>query len=140
MDLTYKPLEVSSGALPPLEVLISPNGGNVSGTVRNDKGDASAASQVVLAPTSPQLGEIVLLVKSSTANRDGAFRFAGVAPGEYLVLAFEDIEAGAPRDPAFRAAIASKGVKVTVQEGSKLNLDVPLISSEIAAAALAKLP
>jgi hypothetical protein len=138
-DATYKPIDVLSGAQPALEVVLSANGGSVGGTARNAKGDAFPAPQVILAPTSPELGEVTRLVKSSPASPQGGFRFSGVAPGEYILLAFEDIEAGPPRDPAFRAALLDKGVKVTVQESSSLTLDVPLIPSAVTAAELAKL-
>jgi hypothetical protein len=138
-DATLKPVDVGSGAQPVLEVLISPNGGTVAGTVRNDKGDAVAASQVVLAPVSLDLGGVQRLIKSVVGS-PAAFSFSGVAPGDYLVLALQGGDAGALRDPAFREAIADQGVKVTVEEGSKLSVDVPLIPESAGAAALAKLP
>ncbi len=137
-DATLKPVDIGSGAQPALEVLISPNAGTVSGTVRNDKGDAVAAFQVVLAPASRELGGVQRLVKSVAASQ-GTFRFSGVAPGDYLVLGLEAGDAGALRDPAFREALADRGTKVTVQEGSMLTIDVPLIPESVGAAALAKL-
>ena len=138
-DASLKPVDIGSGAQPVLEVLISANGGTVAGTVRNEKGDAVAASQVVLAPVSQELGGVQRLVQSVVSS-PGAFRFSGVAPGDYLVLALQGGDAGALRDPAFREAIADQGVKVTVQEGSMLSVDVPLIPESIGAAALEKLP
>jgi len=139
-DATYQPIEVRGGAQPALQVVVSPNGGTVAGTVRSTKGEAVSASQVILAPASPALADIARLVKGPVPGPQGYFRFRGVAPGEYVLLALEDVEAGAVRDPAFRAAIAEKGVKVAVQEGSNLTLDVPLIPSSVTAAELAKLP
>jgi hypothetical protein len=138
-DATAKPIEILSGSLPPLEVLISSNGGTVSGTVRNEKGDPAAATQVIIAPVSPLLGAVRRLVKGIAAGQ-GSFRFTGVAPGDYLLLALEGGDIGALRDPDFRAAIADKGVKVTVQEGSTLTLDVPLISQKTAVGVMEKLP
>jgi hypothetical protein len=138
VDATLKPVDIGSGTQPALDVLISPNAGAVSGTVRNDKGDSVPALQVVLAPASRDLGGVQRLVKTAAASQ-GPFRFSGVAPGDYLLLALEGGEAGALRDPAFREAIADQGVKVTVQEGSMLTIDVPLIPENIAAAALEKL-
>jgi hypothetical protein len=139
VDATAKPIEILSGSQPPLEVLISANGGTVSGTVRNEKGDPAAATQVILAPVSPELGAVRRLVKVVAASQ-GSFRFTGVAPGDYLLLALEGGDAGALRDPDFRAAIADKGVKVTVKEGSMLALDVPLIPEKTTVAAMEKLP
>ncbi len=137
-DATLKPVDIGGGAQPVLDVLVSGNAATVSGTVRNDKGEAAAAAQVVLAPASRELGGVQRLVKSAAAAQ-GTFRFSGVAPGDYLVLALEGGDAGALRDPAFREAIADRGVKVTVQEGSMPTVDVPLIPESIAAAALEKL-
>jgi hypothetical protein len=139
LDVTNRMIDIASGALPALDVLISANGGSVTGVVRNQKGDAAQASQVVLAPAARELGDVLRLVKLSAAGSDGAFRFAGVAPGDYLLFALDDFDQGPMRDPAFRAAIASKGVKVTVTEGAKLTVDVPLIPASVAAVELAKL-
>jgi len=137
-EATLKPVDIGSGPQAALEVLISPNGGTVAGTVRNDKGDSVAALQVVLAPASRDLGNVQRLVKNAAAPQ-GTFSFSGVAPGDYLLLALEGGETGALRDPAFRDAIADQGVKVTVQESSMLTIDVPLILESIGAAALSKL-
>ena len=126
-DVTYKPIDVAGSAQPVLEFLISKNGGTVSGMVRDQKGEARAATQVVLAPVADNLGEITRLVKLSAADPQKGFRIAGVAPGDYLILAFENADVGALRDPLFRKAFAEKGVKVTVEEKSNLTLDVPLI-------------
>jgi hypothetical protein len=137
-DATLKPIDIGTGPQPVLEVLISPTGGTVSGTVRNDKGDSTPAAQVVLAPASRELGSIQRLVKTAAAAQ-GTFSFTGVAPGDYLLLALEGGETGALRDPSFRDALADQGVKVTVQESSMLTIDVPLIPESIGAAALSKL-
>jgi hypothetical protein len=137
-DATLKPIDIGAGPQPALEILISPNGGTVTGTVRNDKGDSTPAAQVVLAPASRDLGGIQRLVKIAAAAQ-GTFSFPGIAPGDYLLLALEGGETGALRDPAFRAALADQGVKMTVQEGSMLAVDVPLIPEGIGAAALSKL-
>jgi hypothetical protein len=138
VDATLKPIDIGTGSQPALDVVIAPNGGTISGTVRNDKGDSVAASQVVLAPASRDLGNVQRLVKNSAAAQ-GTFRFPGVAPGDYLLLALDGGQTGALRDPAFREAMADQGVKVTVTEGSTLTIDVPLIPETISAAALAKL-
>ncbi|HEY1760329.1 MAG TPA: carboxypeptidase-like regulatory domain-containing protein [Bryobacteraceae bacterium] len=137
-DATLKPIEIVGGAQPALDVLISSNGGTVSGTIRNEKGDTAAAAQVILAPASRELGDVQRLVKSAAASQ-GTFRFAGIAPGDYLVLGLEGGDAGALRDPAFREAIADRGVKVTVREGSMVAIEVPVIPENVGAAALAKL-
>jgi Carboxypeptidase regulatory-like domain len=137
-DATLKPVEIGTGTQPGLDVLISPNGGSVSGTICNDKGESVAASQVVLAPVSRDLGGIQRLVKTAPAAQ-GTFRFAGIAPGDYLLLALEGGDPGASRDPAFREILADRGTKLTVQEGSMLTVEVPLISESIGEAALEKL-
>jgi hypothetical protein len=137
-DATLKPIDMGNGAQPVLDVLISPKAGTVSVTVRNDKGEPVAAAQVVLAPASRDLGGVQRLIKTAAAAQ-GTFRFSGVAPGDYLLLALEGGDVGALRDPAFREAIADQGVKVTVQEGSMLTIDVPLVPESVSAAALAKL-
>lgn len=36
-----------------------------------------------------------------TADTKGAFRMAGIAPGEYRVYGFQTVDAGAVQDPAY---------------------------------------
>ena len=51
----------------------------------------------------------------------------GLLPGEYRVLAWEDVEAGAYQNPDFLKQYENRGVKTTVEHGSRNVVDVRVI-------------
>ncbi len=140
VDVTYKPVDIANGVAPPLEILLSGKAGTLTGPVRNEKSEPVSAAQVVLAPASADLADVQRLTQLFSSGADGQFRAGSLAPGDYLILAAEQGDAGQLRDPQVRAALASHGVRVTVQEGSRLNSDIPVISAQALSEALAKLP
>jgi hypothetical protein len=64
-----------------------------------------------------------------TADRFGGFTLKTVAPGEYKLYAWDEIEDGAYMDPEFMKPFASKGESVSVKEGSQLSEQLTLISA-----------
>jgi len=69
--------------------------------------------------------------KSTTTDQSGLFSIRGLLPGEYTVLAWEDLEPGAHQDPEILKAFESRGVKVTVERGRLSVVDVRVVSFEL---------
>ena len=65
--------------------------------------------------------------KITTTDASGRFQLDGVAPGDYKLFAWEDVEDGAWLDSAFMKLDEDKGTPMRVGEGSKTMVDVPLI-------------
>jgi hypothetical protein len=57
----------------------------------------------------------------------GTFRFEGVAPGQYVVLAFEDAEPGLAEDPEYRAEFAAMGTSVSLGPSGDQAIEVKAI-------------
>jgi len=63
------------------------------------------------------------------ADRTGAFTLAGLRPGDYLIAAVDDSEAGDLTDPVFIAAVAKLATPMTLAPGdNKRDLQVVKVS------------
>lgn len=113
-----------SAAAPEVVVTLSTAAGKVTGTVNSKDGPISQA-RVVLMPAD-QAKRRETTARVAMTPQDGTFTFGGLAPGEYKVFAWEDVESGAWLDPEFLKPLESKGADVKVQAGGNaaLNLDV----------------
>jgi hypothetical protein len=61
-----------------------------------------------------------------TARTDasGAYRLSAIPPGEYLVIAVDDVEQGEWFDPAFLDQIKDAATKVMIGEGEQKTQDL----------------
>jgi protocatechuate 3,4-dioxygenase beta subunit len=91
-----------------LEIVLSANGGRIDG-------QTSPAARVGLIPKNGMQE----FMKVTTADNDGRFFFRAVAPGDYLLLAAEEIDAGRFTDPDFVKQFESSGEAVSIKEGSR---------------------
>jgi hypothetical protein len=122
-------LDLSRGAGGPLEILLSPNGGQVEGTVLDAKQQPASVGTVVLVPDvrhrdQPQLFKVTGL------NASGHFTIAGIAPGDYKLFAWQEVEGDAYQDPEFLKPYEVQGQSLTVREGSRENTQLKLIPAE----------
>jgi protocatechuate 3,4-dioxygenase beta subunit len=126
-DGTQKPLAIrSDNAGANLELLLSPDGGRVGGTVMDDNHQPVSDATVVLVPDSEKRS-MCQLYRVAQTDQNGRFDLRGVPPGEYTALAWNDIEDGAYCDPAMLAPFESKGKSVKVEEKSQNSLDLDVL-------------
>ena len=129
-DVLASGLEVGSEAPAPLEIVLSPHAGQITGVVQNsDTQQPASFSQVVLIPQEKERREQWWYYKTTTTDRAGSFTFKSVAPGEYKAYAWDENEDGAYMDPEFMKPFESKGEVVTVKESSQLTEQLTLIST-----------
>jgi hypothetical protein len=127
-DATSAPLKISQGGSePPLEVMLSDKTATLSGVVLGAGGAPARIAQVMLAPASRELERVSRLVKGTVSGAGGTFRFEGVAPGQYVVLAFEDAEPGLAEDPEYRAEFAAMGTSVSLGPSGDQAIEVKAI-------------
>lgn len=121
-DVNNKDLDLSNSSGGEMQIVVSPNGAEVTGTVRDADGKAVPSAVVQICDKS---GEV-----SKTANTDqnGAFDLKGLAPGEYKVFAWEDRGDGIVADPDFRKAFESKATVVKLSEKSHENIEPLMIA------------
>jgi protocatechuate 3,4-dioxygenase beta subunit len=107
-----------TAATPSIQVVYRPNPGSVRGTV--DQGEGAT---VLLWPEEPDIPEFV---PAAVAGSRGEFEFQGLAPGEYVLMAFDRIPPSGGTETFLRGAIAG-GTRVQVQEGGSESVQVPLM-------------
>lgn len=131
-DITGKDLDLTSGGGGELEILLSPNPADISGIVRAENGEAVSGILVQLF-----LGDEV----KATVNTDqyGAFHMSNLAPGDYWLYAWEDIEPGLSQEPSLRKAFESKATSIKLKEKSRESLEVKLIAKDLIEAEAAKI-
>ncbi len=122
-------LDLSSGVAAALEVVLSTNGGHVEGSVVDSKGNPATSATVVLIPDSDRRKQMHLY-KNANTDQYGHFTLGGIAPGEYKLYAWEDIDFGAWQDPEFLKPFESKGESVSVHEGGREAKQLKMIPAD----------
>ena len=132
-DALASGLDLTSGGSAPVEVVLSPRAGEVTGVVQNPKTQQPApAATVVLIPKEDGRRDQQTYYRTATTDQTGAFTLKSVPPGEYKAYAWEDIDAGAYLDPDFVKPFESASDAVSVPEGGHLALQLTLIPAEAA--------
>jgi hypothetical protein len=127
-DITYSGFEVRGGPLAGIDVLVSPKAAMVSGVALSpDTGNPAAGASVVLVPKEKERMQIPEFYSQAATDQYGRFTFKGVAPGEYQVYAWEDVESTAWMDPEFMKPLDGKGEPVTVGESAQASVQVRVI-------------
>jgi hypothetical protein len=109
-------IDVRAATLP-LEITIRAGAGAVRGVVDAPGGVVPQRVDVVLVPDFSRRAN-PLFYDRTGVDDTGHFTFEGVAPGEYKVFAFEQLQDSAEQNPLFIARYETLGQSVTVRAGS----------------------
>ncbi len=138
-DITNGILDLTAGAGAALAIVVSPKAADVFGVVQDDEGSNAADVLVTLTPLSAPLSPEPMLFRQARTDQNGQFRIKSLAPGEYQVLSWEDVDINLAMDPDFRAHIDRRAVTVKLQEGSRETVRLKLVPRDAAEAGEAKL-
>ncbi len=69
------------------------------------------------------------LFNSVRSRANGKFEFRGVAPGNYILFSWDNIEEHEWDDPEFLKPFKSKGVSIRVAEGETKTVDLTVIQT-----------
>jgi hypothetical protein len=128
LDVLAGGLEVAGGSPAPLDVVLSPNAGQVTGTVLDaNTQKAAPAVTVVLVPQEKERRDREAFYRTTTSDLSGRFTFKSVVPGEYRAYSWEEAEYGAWMDPEFMKPMESRGEAVSIPEGGRQAIQVNLI-------------
>lgn len=129
-DVLERGLDVSRGdAAGPLEVALSAAAGHIEGVVLEDNQQPSSGATVALVPDASRRSQ-PRLFQSAAADQQGRFSLGGVSPGEYKLFAWEDVDSGAWQDPDFLRDFESRGLSVSIDEGSHQTVQLKAIPAE----------
>jgi len=125
-DVTDNAIEIKPGQnVDSVNVVLSDRTTEVSGTVRDARGNGAAALTVIAYSTEqehwrPQSRRIV----TARTDQAGAFRMRNLPPGDYFIVAVDDVEQGEWFDPAFLEKVRPDATRVSVSEGEKKTQDL----------------
>jgi hypothetical protein len=117
-------IHIEPGRNGTFEVVLATGSGSLDGNVVNVRGEKAGNVTVALIPSSFQRQD---LYKNATTDETGHFHMQGVPPGDYSVFAWEDIENGLWRDPAFIRGSQNSGKPVQIGNGAPTTVEVTAI-------------
>lgn len=139
VDITRKPFEFNGGSVD-LEILMATDAGSVSGAVMNRDGDLVRGAPVSLWPVIPDNTRRDGGAMLATSGFDGSYTFPFVAPGEFYVMAFEDLpDPGLAQYPAFVSQFTASAKRVKVEPEKKASENIKSIATREVERALANL-
>lgn len=113
-----------------VEVVISSQGGQLSGVVRKDEGgEVLRGATVVVFPADTDRQAKSRFVKTVQTDQQGSFDVKGLVPGEYLVCALSNHEAGAETDVSYLKEIEKLGKRVDLAAGSAKTEDLVAVAT-----------
>jgi len=71
------------------------------------------------------------LYKSQSTDQYGRFDLRGIAPGDYKLFTWDEVEEGAWEDADFLKTFEETGEKVSVQEGDSKSVNLTEIKTAI---------
>jgi Carboxypeptidase regulatory-like domain/Polysaccharide lyase family 4, domain II len=111
-----------------IDVVLSTKAVSVEGHAVNTKNEPVPNAMVVAVPDSSLRKRPDRYVQA-TADQTGHFRLHGMAPGNYTVFAFSDLDGNQFYDPEFLKAHESAGKALHTDEGAHENLTLTAVPS-----------
>ena len=125
-DILSQGLHIDGPLEGQLEVFIG-KAGEVSGRVIDGRQQPVVNVTVAAVPEASMRGRPDLYKKTRTDSL-GRFRLFGIAPGDYKLFSWEQVEEGIWLDTDFLRPLESRGKPVRVNEGRIENVDVTVIA------------
>jgi protocatechuate 3,4-dioxygenase beta subunit len=122
-ELPDRRLDATRGAAGPLTVVLGSDVGQIEGSVVLADGNPAARVRVTLFPDGASSGRSELF-KVVFTDDQGKFHFDKVAPAEYRLFAWQDVQPGGPQDPELRKKFEKQSV--TLKLASNGHETVPL--------------
>jgi Carboxypeptidase regulatory-like domain len=125
-DVTDEPIDLRSGHdVDNVTIVLTDRATEISGTVRDASGTAAAAMAVIAFSTDQQQWQPQSRsIQSVRTGQDGTYRMRGLPPGDYRILATEDVEQGEWFDPAFLHRVLPSSEKISLTEGEQKKHDL----------------
>lgn len=120
---------VRRGADAALEVTVSSKGARVQGAVLDSDNLPAVGVWVVLLPNDPHRNDMQLY-KAVTTDQTGHYLLRGIAPGDYKLFSWEDVEQNAWQDAEFLRAFEDRGEEVAVAAGDQKSVDLVAIRNK----------
>ncbi len=120
---------VVRGAQSSLEVSISSRGARLQGAVMDQDKLPVTGLWVVLVPDEAHRDQSRLYQKVTT-DQYGRYLLWGIAPGDYKIFCWDEVEDGAWEDPDFLRTFENRGQKISVEDADVKTVDVVAIRAK----------
>ena len=128
-DLVGSILDLSAGAPAQLEVILSTKAASVTGAAFLPDSDRPASEvTVILIPQEKERKENLAAYPKGATDDRGKFTIHDIPPGEYRAFAWDSVDNNIYMDTDFIRPLESKGVTVTLSEGSQADINLILIA------------
>ena len=118
-DAWTAPIALPGAATDTLQIVLSSGAGNIRGTAVDAAGAAFVSASVVLIPE-PRFRGRPAYYRTATTDGVGSFGLPGIPPGEYLLFAWDTLEANAYYNADFVRQQEPNGTAVVVEAGKEL--------------------
>lgn len=128
-DILRDGLTLAAGAKVSIEIVVAPDGGQIDGSAL-DKDDNPLAGATVVAIPEPALRAHPERFYQASTDQNGRFQLNNVAPGEYKIFAWDDIESGVWFDPDFLRDVESRGEPVKLGAKGRETVKVHVLGAQ----------
>lgn len=129
-DVLNAGLHVTGAANTFLEITLGTNPGIIEGRALNRQGEPAVSVTVTLLPEAARRNRTDLY-KTTQTDTLGRFQLQDIAPGDYKLYAWAEVEPGAWQDAGFMREYETSGNSLRVTEGSKQTVDLTVIPPRI---------
>jgi protocatechuate 3,4-dioxygenase beta subunit len=120
---------ITRGEPSTLEIIVSSRGARVHGTVLDADGLPLPGVSVVLVPELSRR-ESYQLYKMQSTDQHGNFDLLGIAPGDYKLFSWEEVEPDSWQDPEFLKPFEDKGQRITLHDEDRITVKINAISTK----------
>ncbi len=117
-------IDITTGGT--IDVTLSATAGEVSGAAVDKEGKPVTGAIMTLIPRDGP----PTAIQSRSADEKGGVTFKGLKPGEYRLIAWEDIPPGAAQDPEFLRPFEGRGESVKLDASGKQAVQVKAIPAD----------
>ena len=100
--------------------------GAIEGVVKGRNDQVAGNSVVVIVPP-PNRRENPAAFRTAITDQRGSFSVQGLLPGEYTLIALEDVDPAAYQNPESLKDFEGSGIKTIVERGSRSVVDIRVI-------------
>ena len=126
-DLMGPGLDLGRGTAGEVDILLSPNSGQVTGVAQNGAGQPAAGATVALVPQERERLAQPQYYRTAVTDGAGRFNLSNLDPGSYKLYAWQEVEPGAYMDPDYLRPFENGAQSVTIRENSREDLQVRAI-------------
>lgn len=115
-----------SGGVTPLDLVASANGATVEGVATNEKGEPVDDAVIVAVPEA-RLRNHPERYRKAVSDQSGHFKLRGLCAGNYTILSWDSVDAGAYYNSEFHKSYEGQGKALHITEGEHFSVQVEVV-------------